>query len=63
MTQKSRKPVRGMLQTWEMVEITGSAEIAALQRRIRVAEKSLGEREKTGAAHEKSQVKRPAGSV
>lgn len=45
MIQKSRKPFRGTLQTWKMVEITDPAEIAALERRIRVAEKALAQRE------------------
>lgn len=50
MKQKSREPVLGVLQTWDMVEITDPAEIAALERRIGAAEKTIAEREKAIAA-------------
>ena len=41
MKDKSRKPVRGILQEWEMIPITDPAEQAALDRRCREAEKML----------------------
>ena len=59
MKQKSRKPVRGVLQTWEMIEITDPGEIAALEQRIRAAEKVMAEREKAIATNEKTQNAKP----
>jgi hypothetical protein len=54
MKRKPAKSAHGILQTWEMVEITDPAEIAALERRIRTAEKAIAEREKANATQEKS---------
>jgi hypothetical protein len=54
MKTKSRKPVKGTLVTGRLVEITDPAEIAALERRIRAAEKAMADREKAIAAYEKS---------
>lgn len=45
MKNKSRKPVKGILQECVIVEITDPAEQAALDRRIREAEKTLAARE------------------
>ena len=44
MKNKSRKPVHGILQEWEMIPITDPAEQAALDRRCREAEKMLAGR-------------------
>lgn len=57
MRQKSRKPVGGILQKWEMIEITDPGEIDALERRIRAAEKSLAERDNPTVEHQKSKAK------
>jgi hypothetical protein len=59
MKQKSAKPAHGILQTWEMVEITEPAEIAALKRRIKAAEKAMADRERSVATHEKSTKGKP----
>jgi hypothetical protein len=45
MKNKSRKPVQGILKTGVLVPITDPAEQAALDRRIREAEKAMAERE------------------
>jgi folate-dependent phosphoribosylglycinamide formyltransferase PurN len=44
MNNQSRKTVRGILVKGELVEITDPAEIAALERRVRAAERALAER-------------------
>jgi hypothetical protein len=54
MKTKSRKPVKSTLVTGRLVEITDPTEIAALERRIRAAEKVIADREKVVAAYEKS---------
>jgi hypothetical protein len=43
--KKTRKPVRGILQEWQIIPITDPAEQAALDRRCREAEKMLAGRE------------------
>jgi hypothetical protein len=57
---KSRKtPYKATLVEGRLVEITDPVEIAALERRIRAAEKATAEREKAIAAHENSKKARP----
>ena len=54
MKSKSRKPVRSSLVECELVEITDPVEIAALERRVRAAEKEIAARDKMISAWEKS---------
>jgi hypothetical protein len=56
MKKKSRKPVKGVLQEFKLVEITDPAEIAELERRVRAAEKAMAAREKVLAALENGEA-------
>jgi hypothetical protein len=53
-SKSQNSPYRPTLVKGRLVEITDPAEIAALERRIRAAEKALAERDKAIAAHERS---------
>jgi hypothetical protein len=60
MRNKSRKaPYKPTLQTFELVEITDPAEQAALDRRIREAEKMIAQREKMLAEVEAPKKAKP----
>jgi hypothetical protein len=45
MKNKSSKTVPGVLQEFKIIPVTDPAEIAALERRVRAAEKALAARE------------------
>ena len=52
MKNKPRKAPKSVLVEFELLEVTDPAEFAALERRVRAAEKAMAEREKAIASYE-----------